>query len=399
MDKISEAIGKHVVSPIIQVVDVDGVVQRIDLNEALTNVDLDSHLDRVDINRLLERVDIDRLVKRVDVNDLVLRSDIGSIIAHSTTGIFTQALDALRTQVVLLDLLLYRLSSGCHFGEGKLPPRPGNTKQERSRNKPYPKGRVNKAIAVQGRYTGFISKALAILADGSIVTLTFAVLLIIFELCWMFLSKSGEEKNVDRHNRYVVAIFCLYWFSYFFLSVLIAGKTIGMALVGIRVVNARNIEEEKGSHNSQNRLELTVSQVLVRTLLLPLSTTLFPFLGIFGFFRRDGRMLHDWIASTGIIYRWHAKMAKMRERTVYQQLDHQTSSNVSVRDDDEDEDDEEDPWRKTTPNTGSVNRNLNGRGFTNSSPKITPLLNGSHRESGNGNGSRSQGYTTFGEQV
>jgi uncharacterized RDD family membrane protein YckC len=214
----------------------------------------------------------------------------------------------IRTHIVQVDLGIHHMTrfNFIRQQEGVLPPRPGPARQRRNDRMGYPQGQFNKAIAVQGRYTGFFPKAVAIFLDIGFITVTFACWCIFIKLCWMlFLNESNEdaEKKVDRGNLSIVILFCVYWFLYFFLSVSIAGRTLGMAIAGIMVVDAKTGSEE-----------ITVSQAFVRTLVLPLTTTLFPPLGAFGLIRRDGRMFHDSVANTGIVYCWDAHLAMLRKK-------------------------------------------------------------------------------------
>ena len=57
-----------------------------------------------------------------------------------------------------------------------------------------------------------------------------------------------------------------------------------------------------------------------------------PPLGAVGLIRRDGRMLHDLVARTGIIYLWDAKLAKMRQKAM--QLE-RSESNMTTPDEEE----------------------------------------------------------------
>ena len=255
---------------------------------------------RIDFNQVLDRVDIDRVMRRVDINQLVLRSNVPAILAHSTTGIFTEGLDALRKQVILFDLWLMQVAGWMkRFRvDHLLPPGPG-ARADAERQKPH--GRSKTAIAIQGCYTGIVSKGLAILIDILFVTFSFALLLLVVELSWRTLANNDEVQKLDRKNIWAVVAYCGYWFAYFLLTVLLTGRTIGMAIVGIKVVTASSADS------------LTFTQAFVRTLFLPLSSTVAVFLAVIGFFRRDGRMLHDLIAGTGIIYKWDAGMAHIRE--------------------------------------------------------------------------------------
>lgn len=93
--------------------------------------------------------------------------------------------------------------------------------------------------------------------------------------------------------------YCIYWFLYFCLSPLLSGQTIGMAIVGIKLVNA-----DTGA-------DISACRVLLRTALLPLTLQLLHLVRI-GTCRRDGRMLHDLVARTGLVYKWNARLTSMQ---------------------------------------------------------------------------------------
>jgi len=321
---IGHAIGR-IASPTVESIHWDAVISEIDLNAALDKVDWDRHLDKVDF---------DRILARISVNDLIARSDLGAVIAQSTTGVFGNVLDALRTQLVLVDFALFRIARfRWHLGgRTRLPPKPSGCgrailvggvdddgerqeeeaafleeeAEEQEQVPPhYPPGRTAKAVAVQGRYTGFFSKAFAIFIDVALVTLIFAVLMIILQLCLILFqgtSRADAKEMVDRSNFWVVPFYCFFWWLWFYLSVALVGQTLGMSIAGIKVVPAKR------------GMELSACQAAMRTTLLPLSLTLMPFLGAVGFFRKDGRMLHDIVSGTGIIYRWDARMAELRAK-------------------------------------------------------------------------------------
>src|SRR6185437_10420191 len=102
-----------------------------------------------------------------------------------------------------------------------------------------------------------------------------------------------------RHSPGVDAAYVVWLVAYFWYSWAVFGKTIGMALLGVRVVAV-------GGGPAGTR------RALVRTLAFPLS--ILP-LGL-GFlpilFRRDRRALHDLIAGTEVIYDWDARTARIR---------------------------------------------------------------------------------------
>jgi len=94
--------------------------------------------------------------------------------------------------------------------------------------------------------------------------------------------------------------------------------------VGLRVVNCRK---------SSPYTTVSVSQALVRTCLLPVTLTFCWPLGVIGVFRRDGRMLHDLVARTGMIYLWDAKLAKLRRKVQREEQNTSSSSAMSIDDD------------------------------------------------------------------
>ena len=78
---------------------VDLVVSALDVNALLDEVDLNALLDRIDLNAVLGRIDVDTLVEK---------TDLGAIIVKSSSGVASDALDAVRSHVVELDEFIAR---------------------------------------------------------------------------------------------------------------------------------------------------------------------------------------------------------------------------------------------------------------------------------------------------
>ena len=334
---VLDAICGNAIGAVMECVDVDGVVRRLDVNDVVNRIDVNQLLDRIDWNALLDKVDWNRqldrvhwnaILERIDVNDLVLRSDVGDIVSQSTTGVLTSVLDMIRTQIVQVDLLLHRIMRlrFCHEF-GILPPKPGSRRVRRQDQMPYPRNKLDRAMAVQGRYTGFFPKAVAMFIDVSFITVSFLLMSILIKLCLiLFLGETNDlaKQRVNRdQNGWMILLFGFIWGMQFFVGVLITGQTLGMAISGIRVVQSATGSEE-----------ITPGQVLIRTLLLPLTLTIFPPLVVFGLLRRDGRMIHDCVAGTGIIYTWNVRLAKIRQRSLrrMQQRQQQGLSNYYSND-------------------------------------------------------------------
>jgi hypothetical protein len=92
-------------------VDLDALLERIDLDTVLDRVDIDGIVSKVDIDALISRVDIAAMISRVDIDALMGSTELGGIIAKSTSGILTQALDAIRRQGVGLDNAIDRIAN------------------------------------------------------------------------------------------------------------------------------------------------------------------------------------------------------------------------------------------------------------------------------------------------
>lgn len=375
-----------VVNHIIEVADIEGVVRKIDVNDVVERIDVDKLVQRIDMNTVLSRIDWDKQLGRIDFDAILRRVDTSSIVARSSTGMFTTFLDTLRTQVTMIDLYL-RIVARCriwreqHRQSCYLPPAPGHHRQRDDRRL-YPRGRTNKAVAVQGRYCGFVSKTISILIDIFSIALLFGMLFRLIEWCLIFfLGNSHDEaeiktKDFQREgNMLMVVVYCFLWFFYFFISVALAGQTFGMAVVGLKVCDCRR---------SSPYSTVSIQQAFIRTCLLPVTLTLFPPLGVIGFVRRDGRMLHDLVANTGMIYLWDAELAKAR----YEVLREEQGSVVS-------DGDGTDELDELLENEYDDDRQVNNGGNFQGQEVIWRRNRGPSHQSNEGSSSIQTGYSTF----
>ena len=151
--------------------------------------------------------------------------------------------------------------------------------------------------SLQGRYSGFVSRfsgyVIDVIASTGLFILGLAATSFVFNLI------VGRSLNYHRDSPVISAIFAAWLFAYYAYSWGAFGKTIGMALLGVRVVRA-------------NGADLSGRRAVARTLAFPLS---FLFFGL-GFtpilFQHDRRALHDLIAGTAVIYAWDARAARLR---------------------------------------------------------------------------------------
>lgn len=74
------------------------------LNQVVVNV-----VDMIDMEALIDHVEIDKIVARVDVAGIVNEIDLGGIVRESTTGLVGETVDAIRVQVMGLDLFASRV--------------------------------------------------------------------------------------------------------------------------------------------------------------------------------------------------------------------------------------------------------------------------------------------------
>ena len=77
-------------------------------NTALDVVPLGDVLEHIDLNAVLDQLDLNALVGKLDLTALVEQTDLGAIIAHSTGGLASEGLDAVRRQGIGLDSLIFR---------------------------------------------------------------------------------------------------------------------------------------------------------------------------------------------------------------------------------------------------------------------------------------------------
>lgn len=344
VEQMAQAIAARVVMLVVESIDINALVSRVDVDDIVKRVDIDSIVDQIDIDRIVERIDIDKIVERVDIEQIVERLDInaivervdinaivqnmdvealvektelGAIIAKSTTGVFTEVLDAVRAQGVGLDdfcsrwtnRLLRRDPATLPSGPG-MSPTPASAAVPVTPTQPAPDVTpiqpgspvpamppTQMAVERQGQYAGAASRLVAFAADvgalwglyvAAAALLSFAVHVV-----------SGHNFDVATHPVFADVTLTLWAFGYFAYQWAVAGRSIGMAVFGIRVVSA------DGSPT-------TLRAGVLRTLVLPFSLAVV-FLGCVGILtNRERRAWHDLVAGTAVVYAWDARAARLR---------------------------------------------------------------------------------------
>jgi uncharacterized RDD family membrane protein YckC len=149
----------------------------------------------------------------------------------------------------------------------------------------------------QGHYAGGVTRLVAFAADvgasWGIFTLALAGLSFAINLV------TGNQVNLGSRQVLALSGLVIWEFIYFAYQWSLAGKTIGMAVLGIRVV-------------SKDGDAITPRQAVIRTITLPLSFLFFGlgFLGIL--LNRDRHAWHDRLAGTVVVYSWDARAARLR---------------------------------------------------------------------------------------
>ena len=153
------------------------------------------------------------------------------------------------------------------------------------------------AVTAQGNYAGSVSRLVAYAIDLAVSSGLFSLALA--AISYVAKIVSGHEVSWNRQNTVVVIVYVLWEFFYFGYAWAMSGRTFGMAVLGIKVVQADGqlIQPRQG---------------VVRSLAFPLSFLLLGlgFLGIL--VQREHRALHDLIAGTAVVYAWDARAARLR---------------------------------------------------------------------------------------
>ena len=150
---------------------------------------------------------------------------------------------------------------------------------------------------LEGSYAGVVTRFVSFVIDILVIGLLFSLGGVVVEYVLSVLLREPvriEESSVAGRVALIVWAF-LYW-AY---PLAAAGRTFGMAVVGVRAVRA------DGS-------DLDAWHAIVRVLALPLSFLLFGLGFLLILLRRDRRALQDLIASTAVVYAWDARAARLR---------------------------------------------------------------------------------------
>ncbi len=257
-------------------IDLDHLLARIDLNALLDRVDVDALLRRVDVDALLDRIDVDDLLERINIGDIVRRAQVDAIVSATAGGLGNRLLDLVRRQLVGLDTIITRLVDRVL------------------------RRRVDEPVSREGTFTGQIaggaSRLAGFLIDLGIISVTFtAVVAVTGFVISLFVGHTIQPQKGG--GLWHILAYAGFAGMYQWLSLVIAGRTFGRAIAGLRVT-------------APDRAPLSVSAATKRVLVYPLSFILG--LGLIGIVTsRRHRALHDVAAPSLVYYDWGDRPAAM----------------------------------------------------------------------------------------
>ena len=214
-------------------------------------LDVDDVIRRVDIDAVVKRVDVDDVVRRVDVDDIVQRIDIDAIVR--------------RTEVGSLIVSVHRRGGGGDAGRG---PEPGGrarsvrpagrepgpaaqagraarrTAPTRSRHARRSMSRVEDQT-LEGHYAGVISRLLAWVLDSFLAVSLYGLVVSAAVFVWNVTVRRDLEVPTEDSLAWVIGLVA--WIAFYFAgSWALWGKTVGKAVVGLRIVRRDGGDLEPG---------------------------------------------------------------------------------------------------------------------------------------------------------
>jgi hypothetical protein len=112
VESLAQTVARRAIELVVEALDVNALLDQTDLNKILDQIDVNRVLDRVDVDKLITKVDVSALLDQVDVNEiadrvdvaaLVDKTEIGAIISKSSSTLFSEGIDLVRSQAVGMD--------------------------------------------------------------------------------------------------------------------------------------------------------------------------------------------------------------------------------------------------------------------------------------------------------
>jgi uncharacterized RDD family membrane protein YckC len=152
-------------------------------------------------------------------------------------------------------------------------------------------------VGLQGTYAGFVTRLGGFLIDVTVIAVTFALAGQALDyILTALLGRPFRLSDAPLASGVALAAWAFFYCAY---PLAVAGRTPGMAAVGLRAVRT-----DGGA--------LGARRAIVRVLAFPLSFLLFGFGFLLILLKRDRRALHDLVAGTAVVYGWDARAARLR---------------------------------------------------------------------------------------
>jgi uncharacterized RDD family membrane protein YckC len=152
-------------------------------------------------------------------------------------------------------------------------------------------------VGLQGHYAGIVTRFASFGIDALAIIGLFALGGQVLE--FLVRAVSGSDFAVADYPILASIALVLWAFLYCAYPLAVSGRTLGMALLGLRAVR------RDGS-------DLDTRHAVIRVIVFPLSFLLFGFGFLLILLRRDRRALQDLLAKTAIVYSWDARAARLR---------------------------------------------------------------------------------------
>jgi uncharacterized RDD family membrane protein YckC len=265
--------------------DVDALVGRIDIGAVIARVDLNALVQKIDINALIQGVDLDAVLAKVDLDSLIGSMDlpalmrqakIDEIVSQASRGVTARLLDAVRRQLAAVDLVLIALVNRVFRRHLEVPD-------------------ITKLGTLSGRIAGGISRLAAYVLD--VLTISFGFSLLVGVGVFLVDLFLGKQLKLTEHGGWWLAGYALFAGAYYFIGLVVTGRSVGKGLVGLRVIG-------------KNGAPLSPIRAAVRTIVYPISFIFF--LGLIPIVTgKRRRALHDAVAGSTVVYDWGDRPAEL----------------------------------------------------------------------------------------
>lgn len=153
------------------------------------------------------------------------------------------------------------------------------------------------AVTRQGHYAGPVTRLVGYAMDQGVVNGLYTVTLAFLDAGNRALN--GQAADLKIPTPIAMAGYAVWWLLYFAYPWAASGRTLGMALIGIRVVRT-------------DGAELSPGKALLRAVVFPLGFVTFGIGFLWALVDRRCRALHDVLAGSAVVYDWDARAARLR---------------------------------------------------------------------------------------